>query len=131
MARHDLPPISASTFETGTALAGSRRDSFAPPARRYHLPGSLRASSPSCREGSIPVSLRRPRGRCPRPSGGIERVKPEPGDGGSAHNHRMPSSVVYSRAGELLDAVVVRIHDVDVPAPVGRYAGGDMSSPLA
>src|SRR5256884_8553686 len=36
-----------------------------------------------------------------------------------------------SRARELLDALVVRIRDVDVPAPVGRYALGVMELAVA
>src|SRR5437773_11728789 len=36
-----------------------------------------------------------------------------------------------SRARELLDALVVRIRDVDVPAPVGRYAVGEMELAVA
>src|SRR5205823_12094306 len=32
---------------------------------------------------------------------------------------------------ELLDALVVRIRDVDVPAPVGRYALGEMELAVA
>src|SRR5437773_12436579 len=36
-----------------------------------------------------------------------------------------------SRARELLDALVVRIRDVEVPAPVGRYALGVMELAVA
>src|SRR5207247_8663538 len=36
-----------------------------------------------------------------------------------------------SRAGELLDVVVVRIRDVNVPARVGRHAGGGVEVCLA
>src|SRR5881396_2445654 len=37
----------------------------------------------------------------------------------------------YSRAVELLDAIVVRVRDVDVPAPVGRHAVGEVELAVA
>src|SRR5436190_15320607 len=37
----------------------------------------------------------------------------------------------YSRAGELLDAIVVRVRDVDVPAPVRGHALGIPELPIA
>src|SRR6266704_1970838 len=42
-----------------------------------------------------------------------------------------PRWLRYSRAGELLDAMVVRIRDIDVPAPVRGHALGVPELPIA
>src|SRR5262245_4858856 len=49
----------------------------------------------------------------------------------TAGRRRRPPPSRCSRAGEFLDAVVVRIRDVDVPAPVGRHAPGEAELSVA
>src|SRR5262249_1466972 len=44
---------------------------------------------------------------------------------------RTPPPPRCSRAGELLDAVVVQIRDVDVPAPVGCHTNGPIELSVA
>src|SRR5262249_51188160 len=64
------------------------------------------------------------RGAPPRAAALSGKDPATPVRGAGSPPPRTPPPPRCSRAGELLDAVVVRIRDVDVPAPVGRHEPG-------
>src|SRR5207249_10356243 len=105
------------------ASTASRRCSrTAPPGSRSGATGRRT----TCGSGSVRGVTDAP------PSRGRPRAYPRPRPVGAPGGSQTPPTSKQepcSRAGELLDAAVARIRDVDVPAPVGRHAvgGGELS----